>query len=169
MRLLRWSLLVVIVILHLAMKPPVWFIIAKIDIFSGNTGWHRAHLIDMAYRNLSDWWLVGTKSNENWDVNYDHNYDITNEYINYGIDGGVITLSLFILVIVFCFSAVGRTIRALRHESSSTQIFVWALGAALFAHVVNYFSIAYFDQNLITWYMLLAMISSLLSEATMRK
>jgi len=160
MRKVRWALVIGIVVLQIVMKAPFWFVIARIDIFSGNTGWHRAHLIDMAYRNLSDWWLIGTRSNDSWDVNYDHNFDITNQYIAYGIDGGLITLSLYILVIVRCFSGVGRSVRALSDQSRASQIFVWALGAALFAHVVNYFSISYFDQNLITWFMLLAMISS---------
>ncbi len=161
MRLIRWGIVAAIVVIQLVMKPPFWFIIAKIDIFSGNTGWHRAHLIDIAYRNFFDWWLVGTRSVDNWDVGYDHNIDITNQYIAYGIDGGLITFSLFIAIIVRCFSGVGRTIRALSDEPQSSRMFVWALGAALFAHVVNYFSISYFDQTIIAWYMLLAIISSL--------
>jgi hypothetical protein len=160
MRLVRWAIVVGIVLLQLVMKPPFWFIIAKIDIFSSNTGWHRAHLIDIAYRNLSDWWLVGTRSNENWDVNYDHNFDITNQYIAWGIDGGLVTMSLFILIIVRCFSAVGRSVSALSKQELAYRKFVWAFGAALFAHVVNYFSISYFDQNGICWLLLLAMISS---------
>jgi hypothetical protein len=160
MRQVRWGIVLVILALALTMKAPVWFIIARVDIFSGNTGWHRAHLIDVAYRNLSDWWLVGTRSNENWDVNYDHNFDITNQYIAYGIDGGLITLSLFILVIVRCYSGVGRMVRALRNQPRNRQMFAWSLGGALFAHTTNYFSISYFDQNIIAWFMLLAMISS---------
>jgi len=161
MRLIRWGIVAAIVVLQLAMKPPVWFIIAKIDIFSGNTGWHRAHLIDIAYRNFFDWWLVGTRSVDNWDVGYDHNIDITNQYVSYGIDGGLVTFSLFIAIIVRCFSGVGRTVRSLGSQPQASRLFVWSLGAALFAHVTNYFSISYFDQNIIAWYLLLAMIASL--------
>jgi len=161
MRLIRWGIVAAIVVLQLAMKPPVWFIIAKIDIFSGNTGWHRAHLIDIAYRNFFDWWLVGTRSVDNWDVGYDHNIDITNQYVSYGIDGGLLTFSLFIAIIVRCFSGVGRIVRSLGSQPQASRLFVWSLGAALFAHVTNYFSISYFDQNIIAWYLLLAMIASL--------
>jgi len=161
MRLIRWGIVAAIVVLQLAMKPPVWFIIAKIDIFSGNTGWHRAHLIDIAYRNFFDWWLVGTRSVDNWDVGYDHNIDITNQYVSYGIDGGLVTFSLFIAIIVRCFSGVGRIVRSLGSQPQASRLFVWSLGAALFAHVTNYFSISYFDQNIIAWYLLLAMIASL--------
>ena len=165
MRMLRWAIIIGLIIVQLNMKPPVWFLMAKIDIFNGNTGWHRAHLIDIAYRNLSDWWLVGTRSNANWDVNYDHNYDITNQYIDYGIEGGLITLSLFIWIIVSCFRGVGKAVRALRDEPRVQQMLAWSLGAALFAHAVNYLSISYFDQNIISWYMLVAMISAISSHA----
>jgi hypothetical protein len=161
MQLIRWAMVAGIVVLQIVMKPPFWFIIAKIDVFSGNTGWHRAHLIDIAYRNLSDWWLVGTRSVIEWDVGYDHNIDITNQYIAYGIDGGLITFFLFIAIIVRCFGGVGRTIKVLAGQPKASQLFVWSLGAALFAHVTNYFSISYFDQTIIAFYLLLAMISSL--------
>jgi hypothetical protein len=134
-------------------------------VFSGNSGWHRAHLIDIAYRNFFDWWLVGTRSVAKWDIAYDLNGDITNQYIAWGIDGGLITFSLFITIIVRCFSGVGRILRTLKEQPRGPQIFIWSLGAALFAHVVNFLSISYFDQNTIAWYMLLAMISSLSNDA----
>jgi hypothetical protein len=168
MRAVRWGFVLALVILQLGMKVPVWFLMARIDIFSGNTGWHRAHLIDIAYRNLPDWWLVGTRSNENWDT-YDHNFDITNQYIAYGIDGGLITMSLFILAIVRCFSGVGKMIKRLYRGPRSDRVFVWTLGAALFAHSVNFLSISYWDQNIISWFMLLAMIASLSNYAARAK
>jgi hypothetical protein len=34
------------------------------------------------------------------------------------------------------------------------------MGAALFAHVVSYMSVSYFDQSIVNWYMLLAMIAT---------
>jgi hypothetical protein len=38
--------------------------------------------------------------------------------------------------------------------------FVWCLGAALFAHVVAYFGIDYFDEMQFVWYALLAIIAA---------
>ena len=38
------------------------------------------------------------------------------------------------------------------------QFFTWALGASMFANVVAYFGISYFDQTIVAWYALLAMI-----------
>jgi hypothetical protein len=40
------------------------------------------------------------------------------------------------------------------------QLCVWAMGAALLAHVVSYISVSYWDQNIVNWYMLLAMIAT---------
>jgi hypothetical protein len=67
---------------------------------------------------------------------------------------------LFILIIVCCFSAVGRAVRA-SEESKSPDVprCLWVLGAALFTHVVTFVSVSYFDQNIVIWYLLLAMIS----------
>ena len=37
MRLIRWGIAIGIVALDLVMKDPVWFIFARIDVFSGST------------------------------------------------------------------------------------------------------------------------------------
>jgi hypothetical protein len=39
------------------------------------------------------------------------------------------------------------------------QLVIWSLGAAMGAHVFGFFGISYWDQQMIIWYMLLAMIS----------
>jgi hypothetical protein len=146
------------------MKAPVWFLMQRVNIFSGSTGDHRAYLIDRFVANLGGWWLVGTKSSVDWgDENL---WDITNQYILEGVNGGLLTMLLFIFIIVCCFAGIGRTVRRLGPGLFRKQVLVWALGAALFAHTVSYFSISYFDQNVVNWYLLLAMIST---GATIRK
>src|SRR5206468_12321464 len=62
MRVIRWGILLIVVGLEIVMKSHVWFLMARVDIFSASTGYHRAYLIDRAFENLSDWWLTGTKS-----------------------------------------------------------------------------------------------------------
>ena len=37
---------------------------------------------------------------------------------------------------------------------------MWALGSALFANMVAFLGISYFDQTMVAWYGLLAMISA---------
>src|SRR5262245_32314796 len=62
MRFVRFAIVLTLVALELVMKAHVWFLMARVNIFSGSDGWHRAYLIDRAVFNFSDWWLVGTKS-----------------------------------------------------------------------------------------------------------
>ena len=68
---------------------------------------------------------------------------------------------LFILLIASSFGGVGLAIRSLDKEQSAGQLFLWGMGAALFAHVASYISVSYFHQNMMNWYLLLAMIASI--------
>lgn len=159
MRTLRYSILGALVSLHLVMKAPVWFLLARIDIVQGSTGYHRAYLIDRAVANFWDWWLVGTRSTWKWAGKDAHLFDITNAYILNGANGGLLTMILFIAIIALSFKAVGRSVR-LRQESKPYAQLTWGLGAALFAHAATFISVSYFDQNFVNWYLLLAMISA---------
>src|ERR1700733_542080 len=170
MRQIRWGIALGLITLHLIMKAPVWFILARIDIFSGSTGYHRAYLIDRAIVNISDWWLIGTKSTAAWAVVDQGLFDVTSQYLVYAADGGLITMALFIAIIVFGFRAIGRYVRAKeKAETATTLICPWVLGAALFAHLMNFISVSYFDQNVVNWYLLLAMISTVTTGRLFRK
>jgi hypothetical protein len=166
MSLLRRGIVVSLICLQLLMKVPIWFILARIDIFSGSTGFHRAMLIDGALRNLDSWWLVGTKSTLSWASEDQGLFDVTNQYLQVGAEGGLIAMLMFIWIIVTAFSMVGLTWRAMEDlgEPYLGQILVWGMGAALLAHTVSYISVSYFDQNLVNWYLLLAMIATVWSE-----
>jgi hypothetical protein len=166
LRIVRWGMVLGLIGLHMVMKAPVWFLLARVDIFSGSTGYHRAFLIDRAVANFSDWWLVGTKSTEAWADADQHLFDVTNQYIWEGVEGGFLTLLLFIFIIGFSFQAVGRAVLAVKDKSMSVGFPIWALGASLLVHVVSYISVPYFDQMIVVWYLGLAMISSA-REATL--
>ena len=72
----------------------------------------------------------------------------------------ILTLVLFLAMIVLCFRAVGIAVRrSAGNEPLTSRFVIWSLGASLFAHALGFLSISYFDQNEVTWYMLLAMIS----------
>jgi hypothetical protein len=161
MRLLRWGMLLGVIGLQIVMKAPVWFLLARVDIVQGSTGYHRAYLIDRAIANFSDWWLVGTKSTWGWADKDAHLFDVTNAYIANGANGGFLGMVLFIAIIALCFKAVGRTVRlGEKTDSKANLIIFWALGASLFSHAATFLSVTYFDQNFVNWYLLLAMISS---------
>jgi hypothetical protein len=158
MRALRWALGLGVLGLHLAMQAPVWFLLARVGVFGGSTGYHRAILIDHAVHHFPDWWLIGIYSTANWGF---HMFDVTNQYVLIGVQGGLVTLLLFVTLIVRGFSAVGRAVREGGNENLAQQRLAWALGASLAVHAANYISVPYFDQNIVCWYLLLAMIATL--------
>ena len=49
---------------------------------------------------------------------------------------------------------------AAREKEKKKALFIWAVGAALFANVIAFFGISYFDQTIVGWYGLLALISA---------
>jgi len=157
LRMVRWTIVAGIIGLQMVMKAPVWFILGRVSLFDGSTGYHRAYIIDHFINHFSEWWLMGVKDTAHWGALM---ADVTNEYVWQGVQGGLLTLILFIWIIVRCFRGIGLTVQGMKNESFPDKITVWVLGAALFTHVVNYISIDYFDQNVVNWYMLLAMISA---------
>jgi hypothetical protein len=167
MRKVRWAIVAGLAAMQLAMKAPIWYLLARVDVVAGSTGYHRAVLIDRALANLPDWWLLGTKSTEAWASKDDHLFDVTNAYILAGANGGVLTMILFTATIVIAFKAVGRTIRLgeIDRPGSPSLKLIWALGAALLVHTASYISVSYFDQNFVTWFMLLAFVSILCGDS----
>jgi hypothetical protein len=161
MRVIRWMILLGFIGLAIVMKAPVWYIIQRINVFSASTGDHRALLIDQFVHHFSDWWLVGVRSTVGWaDENM---WDITNQYIWEAVNGGLATMLLFIALITRAFGGVGQAVRKLRGYRKDDDRLLWALGATLFAHTLSFISISYFDQNILNFYLLLAMIATALS------
>ncbi len=85
MRLFRWGLATALVGLHLVMKAPVWFLIARIDLTGASSGYHRAMLVDTFIRHFGEWWLIGTNNNANWGFDM---WDLSNQFVAEGVTGG---------------------------------------------------------------------------------
>jgi len=158
MRAVRWGILLALTGLECVMKRHFWWAIAHMAIVPGSDAYHRSNIIDQAIRHFSGWFLLGTKSTEDWGY---YLHDVTNQYIWEGINGGLLETALFVAIIVCCFRGVGRTVKGMEKEPFALRFCVWALGAALFSDVVTFFSVQYFDQNFVKWYLLLAMISTI--------
>jgi hypothetical protein len=156
MRGLRWGIVIALVALHLAMKAPVWFVISHIDLAGGSSGYHRAMLVDQFIRNFREWWLVGTNSNQNWGSDM---WDLTNQFVAEGETGGLATLICFIAMISLSFRRIGNARKAVEGDPKQ-EWYLWLLGTALFAHIVAFFGVSYFDQIQFAWFGLLAMISA---------
>jgi hypothetical protein len=158
MRAIRWGIVLTLIVLQIVLKNPVWHLITKIDISGGSSSWHRFMLIDQCIRHFGDWWLIGVKDTSVWGWDM---WDTANQYVATCDNSGLLPFVLFIAILVYGFKYLGRARRvASRENDKNRALFIWALGSALFANVVAFFGISYFDQNIVTWYCLLAMISA---------
>jgi len=155
MRWLRWGIVTTIIGLHMVMKAPVWHLIARVDITGGSSSYHRFMLIDECIRHFADWWLIGVKSTAAWGWDM---WDTANQYVGTCDASGLLPFLLFLATIVYGFRYLGRARRA--SSNKDEQIFLWILGAALFANVVAFFGISYWDQTQVVWYSLLAAIGA---------
>jgi hypothetical protein len=154
MRIVRWVVALSLLALHLAMKVPVWFLIARVDIVGGSASFDRAYLIDVFVRHFWDWWLVGTKDIGSWGWSM---WDLSDTYVSEGESGGLLAFIFFIAIIKRCFSRIGKVRKSV--AGRKRESFMWLLGTALFANVMAFFGVSYWDQTGVAWYTLLAIIS----------
>ncbi len=157
MRWVRWGLLGLLIGLHFSMEKPVWHLLSRVDLVGGSTGWHRYYLIDEAIRHFNEWWLLGTPSTAHWGWWL---IDVTNQYVLEGVNGGLLTLLLFIGMVASSYASVGRIWRVHR-ASGPGQMLGWGLGVSLFIHTITFLAVSYFGQILLIWFLLLAVIASL--------
>jgi CDP-diglyceride synthetase len=113
-------------------------------------------LVDQCIRHFGDWWLMGVKDTSAWGFEM---WDTANQYVSTCENSGLLPFLLLIAILVYGFKYVGSARRAARKDKK-TALFMWALGSALFANMVAFLGISYFDQTIVIWYTLLAMISA---------
>jgi hypothetical protein len=160
MRLMRWGLAITLILLHLFMHGPVWSLINKIDLTGSSSNYHRYMLIDNCIRHFSDWWLLGAKNYNSWGFDM---WDLSNQYVAYAVTGGLATVSFFVAIISRSFASIGIA-RKIAQPDRKREWQLWCLGSAIFAHVVAYFGIGYFDQTQFAWFTLLAIICAVVSK-----
>jgi hypothetical protein len=164
MRTIRWLAVIGYLVLELVMKAPAYYLIARIDVAGGSTGWHRARLIQTAIEHIGEWWLGGTDYTRHWmptgvSWSSDHT-DITNHYLQMGVIGGLPLALLFIAMLVQGFSLVGKRLKQ-EFQPLDVRFFTWSVGASLFAHAATSISVSYFDQSFVFIYLTLAAAGSL--------
>jgi len=165
MRTVRWGIVAALILLSLVMKAPVWFIIGHVDLTGSSSSYHRAEIVDQFMRHISDWWLIGVKDTGTWGWGI---WDTQNEYVTMGESGGLASLIFFIAGISRSFGRLGRARQSVEGDRKQ-EVCLWFLGAALFAHVVGFFGVNYFDQSRVNWFALLAMISAVTDAILTRK
>jgi hypothetical protein len=163
MRLFRWLVVCGYLVLELVMKVPPYYLIARISVVGGSTGWHRSRLIESALEHLGEWWLAGTDYTRHWMVEgiqtNENHVDITNYYLTIGVMGGLPLMLLLIGIMARAFAAVGRG--AVDDSGPAERQFMfWSLGSSLAAHAATCISVSYFDQSSLFLYLTLAAIAS---------
>lgn len=169
MRFVRWTIVVLLVLLAMVMNAPIWYLLARISSITAGDGYHRAILIDIGINNIDRWWLVGMSSSEtaSW-LPYTNVItgvvDMTNNFLKFGVSAGLGAIILLVALIAVAFSETGRamlSIRSRSHTDIDQEPIFWGLGVMLATHVINWFGITYWDQTSAVWYLHIAMIGSL--------
>lgn len=148
-------------ILHLIMKAPVWHLIARVDIFSGSTGWHRYNLFDKFIKNYPDWFLTGTENTDKWGTGLG---DITNQFVLEGVRGGVVTLLLFIIIIFRAVKIPGRM--SLISTNKEVKLISWGICISVLSHFVSFWGVSYFGQINMLFYLTLALVAFTLEKSS---
>ncbi len=137
------------IVLALVMERPPYYLISKIDLTGSSTGWHRSFLIEQTINHFNEWWLFGTDRTVHWMPSQgrisDNHTDVTNQYIAFGVNGGLLSVLLFIGMVWAVFRVVGR-IQSIEGLPERSKFLFWAIGASLFAHVASGMSVSYFGQ-----------------------
>jgi hypothetical protein len=154
MRPIRWGIVLTLVFLQIVMKNPVWHLIERIDVVGNSSSYHRYELVNQCILHFTDWMFIGTKSYADWA--YDM-WDLSNQYVAIAETAGLIPLIAFFVIIVLGFKYLGKA-RNASDGDKSRELFLWAMGSAMFANVVAYFGTSYWDQSIVSWYGLLAAI-----------
>jgi len=147
-----------------------WYLMARIDLVGGSTGWHRAYLIDQGVNHLNEWWLWGTDYTRHWmptGVSWNPNMsDITNYYLHIGVHSGVFAVLVLTAIIWMSIRRLLAAMATLRVRSLDPQFefLLGMVGVSLLSHAISFISISYFDQMYVFFYLLLAMIPALLRE-----
>lgn len=155
MKLVRRAIIAAIVLLGLIMKAPVWFLIARIDLTGGSSGYHRALIVDQFIRHFWDWWLIGVRDTSQWGWDL---WDVQNQYVAAGETGGLIAFCLFVAIIVRAFARLGDA-RKLVENDKQEQWLYWLIACTLFSNALAFIGANYFDQSRISWFLILAAVN----------
>lgn len=161
--------------LALFMKAPLWYLPDKLSSIFGGDGWHRSYLMDAAFMDVDRWWFAGMSLDQTrgwFPYRVMGAADITNLYLTFGLDAGLLAMGFFIYFLVRAFQTLGRALAVARSNSptpTEVEILLWGLGAVLAGHIANFFAITYFDQIYVVWFMQLAAISTISQASTLPK
>ena len=118
------GLLALLASLHLVMKAPVWHLMSRLDLTGGSTGWHRFKIFDAFVEHFSEWYMFGDLDAVSWEPRMS---DPTNQYILEGLNGGLLTLIAFLLVLTFAFGNVGRSLKMISWKGKNMYQYIFPI------------------------------------------
>ena len=152
------GLFALLVSLHLVMKAPVWHLMSRLDLTGGSTGYHRYEVLNAFLEHFSDWYLVGEPDPMSWGVWVMR--DVTNMYVAQGLTGGLLTLTIFFLILILLLeTSDGHSTPGRLHEAVKRQWVCWCIGVAIFVHAVTFLGVTYFGQMMVMLYLELSLAS----------
>jgi hypothetical protein len=162
----RLSIALAIIVLHFMMKAPVWFIFDRISGIIGGDGWHRSNIIDQFLGSFDDWWLSGMDMEKTIDwaaTTTQYGFaDITNYYVSIGINGGLVSLSVFIFILIAILRNIGHGLQSQRFLGNDmNQKILWGIGSAITVNIFNFSAVSYWDQSYVIWYFQMAIAASI--------
>ena len=135
------SFIAVILFLSIIMNKPIWHLVSRVRFIPGSTGWHRYLLINAAIEHFDEWALLGTRGTSHWGHGL---RDITNNYIRQGVDGGLITLLLFVIVLVMAIRICSKYSLLSAHRTE--QWLSWAFCTSVLGHCISCLGVSYFGK-----------------------
>lgn len=144
-----YVIVVLMIVGHFASSRGIHNVIfTKIDFTGSSTGMHRYLLIDGMLQNIPRWMILG-------DTNPGYNKsfrDITNMYVMAGLTGGMVALTLLIVLIVQAFKSCTKAVRNARNRQDIMTYY--GLGCALFVMCVSFTAVACYGEGIVPFYML---------------
>lgn len=165
MRQVRWGLLFIMILAQFTLSGGVIYLISRVNILGGSTGWHRSYLMDRCIVYFPEWALLGTRDTAHWAEGTLGGVglgDVTNQYIVEAVRGGFLAMMTFIAIIVLTYRNIGRMLRTREVLSSRAKtVYIYSLGVVLLVHTALFFSVSYFGQNFILIWLVFGITSGL--------
>ena len=164
-----WLVSISALFLHFIREKPLWhFLFVRISIKQSSTGFHRYLLIEAAIKEFWNWWLLGYGDRgpqwhlKYWSYNHAKFTDVTNQYIFEGVNGGFITMLLFLFL---CSKAI-KTLWSFSISQSNKmdQWLIWGFFVMMISHCVSFLSVTYFGQITMLFYLTIAVAAFAFDE-----
>ncbi len=166
----RWVKHVIVVLILLCIlaqigsNRPLHHVILSYLNFGQGDWWQRARLIDAAIDTFGQWWLTGYGGKDpGWGsleggYFWGHFTDLNNEFILYGIDGGI--LGLIGLCGVFIVSLYGLSYASKQTSDIVLKSMYWSMGCSLIGVMAAWQGVSFFGQMNALFYCILGIIGS---------